>query len=162
MSAPNMAKPTVCAIGRNILPSTPTRVRIGIYTIRMMISPKAALVRILEADTNTSSSISSWLSFFIDLRSPRWCMVASTTITAPSTMSPKSIAPRLIRLALTPNTCIMPRAKSKARGMAEATMSPARKLPRNKTSTKITIKAPSIRFFSTVLMALPTRSVRSR
>ncbi|MNS72844.1 hypothetical protein D3C72_1062640 [compost metagenome] len=157
-----MAKPTVCAIGRNILPSTPTNVRMGMYTIRMMISPNAALVRMREAETKTSSSISCWLNFFTDLRNPRWCIVASTMITAPSTIKPKSIAPRLIRFALTPKTFIIPNAKSIASGMAEATISPARKFPRNSTSTKITINAPSIRFFSTVPIALPTRSVRSR
>ncbi len=127
-----------------------------------MISPKAALVRIFEADSNTSWSISAWVNFSVDFRKPKWCSVASTTMTAPSTIKPKSIAPKLIKLALTPKTFISPSANSSASGIAEATIRPARKFPRNNTRTKITIKAPSIRFFSTVLIARPTRSVRSK
>ncbi len=46
-----MAKETVCAMGLNILPSTPTNARIGKYTIKIMISPKAAEFLILEADS---------------------------------------------------------------------------------------------------------------
>ncbi|MNR54075.1 hypothetical protein D3C85_1741990 [compost metagenome] len=46
--APRIAKETVCAIGPNIFPSIPTKARIGKYTIRMIISPNAALLLILE------------------------------------------------------------------------------------------------------------------
>ncbi|MNL00965.1 hypothetical protein D3C87_1214170 [compost metagenome] len=88
-------------------------------------------------------------------------MVASTTINAPSTISPKSIAPKLIKLALTPNKRIIPNAKSMDNGIAEATIKPARRLPKKMTKTKITISAPSIKFFSTVPMARLTKSVRS-
>ncbi len=49
-----------------------------------------------------------------------------------------------------------------ASGITEATIKPARKLPKNKTNTKITINAPSKRFFSTVPMALFTILVRSK
>ena len=95
-------------------------------------------------------------------RIPKWCKVASTIITAPSTIKPKSIAPKLIRLALTPNTFIKPKANNIDKGMAEATINPARRFPRNKTNTNITIKAPSIRFFSTVEIARFTKSVLSK
>ena len=67
-----------------------------------------------------------------------------------------------MRLALTPNTFINPNANSIDNGMAEATISPARRFPRNRTKTKITINAPSIKFFSTVLMARFTKSVLSK
>ena len=130
--------------------------------MRIMISPKAALFRIREAETNTSWSISAWVMRPTVLRSPRWCIVASTIITAPSTIRPKSMAPSDIRLADTPNNCIMPSAKSIESGIAEATINPARRLPRNSTSTKTTISAPSIRLVCTVLMARSTKSVRSR
>ena len=50
MKAPSMAKNTVRAIGRNILPSMPTKVIKGTYTIIIMISPKAALCLIREAE----------------------------------------------------------------------------------------------------------------
>ena len=157
-----MANPTVLAIGVNILPSTPTNVRIGMYTIKIMISPNAALFLILEADTKTSLSISCCVSLFIDFRKPKWCKVASTIITAPSTIKPKSIAPKLIKLALTPKTFIIPKANSIDNGIAEATIKPALKFPKNSTNTKMTINAPSIKFFSTVLIALPTKSVLSK
>ncbi|MNX85812.1 hypothetical protein D3C86_1176660 [compost metagenome] len=87
--------------------------------------------------------------------------MASTIITAPSTINPKSMAPRLIRFPLTPKRCIIVTAKSNDKGITEATTKPARQFPRSKTRMKITIKAPSIRFFSTVLIALSMSFVRS-
>ena len=36
-----MANETVCAIGPNIFPSIPTKAKIGRYTIKIIISPKA-------------------------------------------------------------------------------------------------------------------------
>ena len=62
MNAPRIAKPTVLAIGVNIFPSTPTKARIGKYTIKIMISPKAALLLIFDAEVNTSLSISVWVN----------------------------------------------------------------------------------------------------
>ena len=46
--------------------------------------------------------------------------------TAPSTIMPKSIAPRLIRLALTPKTRMLMKLTSMASGMTDAVMSAAR------------------------------------
>ena len=115
-----------------------------------MISPKEALVLILEAAPYTSVSISTWLSrFFLTLCS-RWTM-DSTMITAPSTINPKSIAPKLIRFPLTPNSRIMEMANKSASGITEATIIPARQFPNNSTNTKTTINAPSIRFVLIVL-----------
>ena len=91
-----------------------------------------------------------------------WYITASTIITAPSTIKPKSNAPRLIRLPLTPNIFIIIMANNMANGITDATSKPARTLPRKNTNTKTTINAPSIRFFSTVPMALSTIFVRSR
>ena len=122
----------------------------------MIISPKAALFLIFEAALNTSSSISDCVKFFCLLIFCRWCMVASTIITAPSTIIPKSIAPKLIKFPLTPNAFIKITAKSMDKGITEATISPALKFPRNKIKTKITIKAPSSKFFVTVPIALST------
>ena len=51
-------------------------------------------------------------------------MIASTMITAPSTINPKSIAPSDIRLADTPNRFIIPMAKSMDNGMTDATINP--------------------------------------
>ena len=53
-------------------------------------------------------------------------------------------------------------AKSMAKGITEATKSPARKLPRNNTKTNTTIKAPSKRLVSTVAIALFTILLRSK
>ena len=49
-----------------------------------------------------------------------------------------------------------------ANGITEATNNPALTFPRKITRMKITIKAPSTKFFSTVPMALFTIFVRSR
>ena len=88
-------------------------------------------------------------------------MVASTIITAPSTIIPKSIAPKLIRFPLTPKAFIIITANNMAKGITEATIRPARKFPKNNTNTKMTINAPSIRFFATVLIALFTNLLLS-
>ncbi|MNQ91623.1 hypothetical protein D3C85_1070130 [compost metagenome] len=90
------------------------------------------------------------------------CKIASTTITEPSTIKPKSIAPSDIKLPPTPNLFIKIIANSIESGITDDTIKPARRLPRKNTSTKITISAPSIKLVSTVLMALSTILVRSR
>ena len=51
-------------------------------------------------------------------------------------------------------------ANSNDSGITEATINPARKLPKNKIKRKITINAPSIRFLETVPIARPTKSER--
>ena len=74
-------------------------------------------------------------------RSPSWASRRtqfSTMITLESTIRPKSIAPRLIRLADTPVASMMLAAKSIDSGMASATISPPRRLPSIASSTTIT------------------------
>ena len=83
-------------------------------------------------------------------------------MTAPSTINPKSNAPKLIKFPETPKIFIIMMAKSMESGITEATKNPARRFPRNNTNTKTTINAPSKRFFSTVPMALFTILVRSK
>ncbi len=135
----------------------PERVRIGMYTIKMIISPNAADFLILVAAVVTSfSKFSEPLSLFGD-KKLILNSIASITITDPSTTRPKSIAPRLIRLAETPKTSIHPKAKSIERGMTEAVISPARQFPIKSTSTNMTMIPPSKRFTATVLMVLFTR-----
>ena len=53
-------------------------------------------------------------------------------------------------------------ANSMASGITDATNNPALKFPKNNTNTKITINAPSIKFCSTVPMALFTIFVLSK
>ena len=62
----------------------------------------------------------------------------STMITLESTIRPKSIAPRLIRLAETPVASMMLAANSIDRGIARATIRPPRRLPSMASSTTIT------------------------
>ena len=82
-------------------------------------------------------------------------MQFSIMITELSTISPKSIAPKLIRLSVMPAAPMALVANSIDSGMATATISPARMLPNSTSSTTITSVPPSTRFVSTV------RSVRS-
>ena len=77
-------------------------------------------------------------------------MVASTIITAPSIIKPKSNAPKLIKFPLTPNRFIIMIANNIANGITLATNNPARKFPKKRTNMKITISAPSNKFVSTV------------
>jgi hypothetical protein len=53
-------------------------------------------------------------------------------------------------------------ANNKQSGITEATTKPDRQLPNNKTTTKITIKQPRIKFSATVNVVLPTNSLRSK
>ena len=131
----------------------------------MIICPKTAAFIIPDAEVFTSSSISDCVSLLTFLNTLLWdslCKTASTIITAPSTINPKSKAPKLIRLPLTPKVFIRIIANNIDNGMTEATSNPALKLPRNNTNTKTTIKAPSSRLVVTVLMELFTILVRSR
>ena len=57
---------------------------------------------------------------------------------------------------------IITKAKSRDRGMVEATIKPPRKFPSNSTNTKMTIKAPSIRFRLMVPVVWAMRLLRSR
>jgi hypothetical protein len=79
----------------------------------------------------------------------------------PSTTIPKSMAPRLIRLPLRPSAFIAVNATSMANGIAAATMSPPRMLPKSRKSTPITKSAPSARLMPTVRIVRFTRSERS-
>ena len=88
--------------------------------------------------------------------------INSTIITAPSMIIPKSIAPKLIKLASTLNMCIIPSANNKLKGITDATTNPERIFPNNKTTTKITIKQPKIKFSAMVKVVLFKSSLRSR
>ena len=74
---------------------------------------------------------------------------------------PKSMAPRLSRLAAMPKRSMPEKANSIDSGIARATISAARRLPRKANSTATTSSPPSNRFFRTVSMTWSTNSVRS-
>ena len=82
-------------------------------------------------------------------------------ITAPSTIKPKSSAPRLIRLPETRDPTMPVMVISIATGITAAVTSAAFQLPSNSNKIAITSNAPSARFFCTVAMVLSTRLVRS-
>ncbi|GJE71740.1 hypothetical protein CHKEEEPN_3287 [Methylorubrum podarium] len=83
-------------------------------------------------------------------------------MTAPSTMRPKSRAPRLIRLAEIFASTMPVMVISMATGMTSAVMMAARMLPSSRNRMTMTRAAPSARFLATVLMVASTRSVRLR
>ena len=87
--------------------------------------------------------------------------INSTIITAPSMIIPKSIAPKLIRLASIPKMYIKESAKNKHNGITEATTKPLRQLPSIKITTKRTIRNPKIRFSVTVKVVFAISSLRS-
>ena len=66
----------------------------------------------------------------------------SIITTAPSAIIPKSMAPKLIRLALTPNSAMPMKPKSIDKGMTAATIKAARILPRKSMRT-VTTKSPA-------------------
>ena len=72
-------------------------------------------------------------------------MQFSTMMTAPSTMMPKSSAPRLMRFALTLLVTMPVMVKSIDSGMIAAAISAARKFPSKAKRTTITSTAPSRR-----------------
>ena len=129
----------------------------------MIITPnKLGRITSLVASNTTSS-----LSFNGNTAPVRRCdslnrrMQFSTMMTAPSTIKPKSSAPKLIKLALTPVCTIPVIVANIARGMTAAVMMAARTLPKSKNKTTMTSNAPSTRFFLTVSIALSTKAVRS-
>ena len=53
-------------------------------------------------------------------------------------------------------------ANNKQSGITDATTKPERQFPKSKTTTKMTIKHPKIKFSATVKVVLPTNSLRSK
>ena len=111
----------------------------------MISSPKRVGLR-----TSTAASRTTSRTLRPVLSSSTRRAAFSTMMTELSTTSPKSMAPRLIRVPATPKRSIMSKAKSIDSGMARATMSPALRLPRNAKSTAMTSSAPSSRLLCTV------------
>ena len=153
---------SVWAMGVKYFPSMPVRVRIGKKTIRMIRTANVALRTTFEAPLATSASISSCVSFLRSPRPYRWARMPSRITIEPSTTIPKSMAPKLMRLADTPKMRIRINPNNMANGMTEATISPARILPKNSIKTTKTMRAPSTKFRITVEMFRLTSSERFR
>ena len=130
--------------------------------MRIINCPKnAAFIIFFEALEATLSRFFAVSCFFFSTWDAMRNTVLSTIITAPSTIIPKSIAPKLIKLAQTSKTFINIKANNNDKGMVEATIKPPRQLPNKKISTKITINAPSIRLVETVEVVSPINLLRS-
>ena len=86
----------------------------------------------------------------------------STMMMAPSTIRPKSMAPRLIRLAETLKYFIPIRAISMERGIALLTIRPARICSRKRKRIATTSRPPSSRFLVAVCRVRSMREERSR
>ena len=161
--APSNAITTVIAIGWNIFASTPVKAKMGRYTTIIMAWPNRSGLRACLAAKKTSLKRSCLVN-----NRPAWCWASasrriqfSTITTAPSTIIPKSNAPRLIKLALIFCSAIPVKVNSIDNGITQAVIKAARKLPKKINRITMTKIAPSTKFFWTVLMALFTKLVRS-
>ncbi len=119
----------------------------GRYTIMMINSPNNVGRRTSMAASRITASRLRQPAF-----APRQRTQFSTITTELSTINPKSMAPRLNSVAAIPNRIIPENANIIDNGIANATISPALRLPRNKNNTEITSKPPSNRFRRTVSM----------
>ena len=129
----------------------------------MIAWPKAAgrAISLAESTAMTSRSPAVRARPSASRRWARRPNVFSITTTAPSTIRPKSSAPRLIRLPLIPNLRMAMAAIRNDSGMTSAVIRAARKLPSAKNSTAMTSSAPTVRLCSTVRIVASTSRVRS-
>src|SRR5215831_1672852 len=93
-------------------------------------------------------------------RSDKCLRLFSAMMMAPSTISPKSSAPRLIKLALILPCSIPVAVMSMVIGITMAVIRAARKLPSIRKSTRATSVAPRARLVATVRTVASTSSVR--
>ena len=153
----------VMAIGENVLPSTPVNISSGANASRMIAWPNTVGLTI----SCEACMVSSSRSRNVSNRPSCSCRCASrirqfsTMITAPSTISPKSSAPRLMRLPGTPNVFIPIAIIRNEKGITRTAISAARQFPRKRNRDAATRSAPSVRFRSTVPTVALTSLARS-
>ena len=155
-SEPSNAKIIVSAMGRNSFPSTPSSVRMGRNTIMMMSSPNIVGLRTSIAASRMVSSHG------LSVRFAACRTQFSIMITELSTIRPKSMAPRLSRLAAMAglNHELRPQRPSRA-GSRQPRLA-RRAGSRGKANrTLTTSSAPATRLCLTVSITLSTRCVRS-
>ena len=148
------AKPIVKAIGLKMMPSTPPMKNSGEYATMMMpvekiIARCTSLVALMIASSSFSAP------------SSRCRMMFSITITAASTITPKSIAPSEIRLAGTWKCSMLMNDTHSASGITAATTAAARKLPKKTNNTASTSEIPTTSVCSTVPMVMSSSTWRS-
>ena len=141
----------------------PLSVKIGRYTTRMMITPNTLglMTSRVASRTMVSRSVNEGWRRIFACSSPSRRRQFSTIITAPSTIKPKSRAPRLMRLPDTREPTMPVIVQSIAIGMTAAVTRAARTLPSNANSTAMTSNAPSVRLRVTVAIVASTSEVRS-
>ena len=162
MRAPKKAKLTVCAMGRNILPSIPVKAKIGMYTMRMIVTPKTAdlptrLVALLTVEYQQTGTDLVSFKFSIDLVQYPFHHDNRTIHD-----KAKVDGAQAHQVGADAKEVHHEKAKSMDKGMTEATIRLALKFPTSSSSTRITIIPPSIRFLLTVLMVRMISSERSR
>ena len=129
ISATISAETTEYAIGAKILPSCRCMVKIGRCATMMMTmeNPVGRPTSVTASRMTRTRVLTSLIS-----AAPRRRKMFSMTITAPSTMMPKSIAPSDSRLAGIFITVSPRKVPSRASGMMIETIAAARALPRNR------------------------------
>ncbi len=149
MKAAAKASMMVMAIGVKVLPSTPVNISSGMNTRKMMAWPYTVGLIISWLASVVSSSRSRRVS-----KRPSWCWrsaslrkLFSMMITVPSTIRPKSRAPRLIRLPETFSPFMPIAIIRNENGMTSTAITAARTLPSRKNRAAATRMAPSNRFF---------------
>ncbi len=156
------AKSAVKARGRSIWPSTPPRISPGQYEIKMISQPitmgvatsmAARLTTRLRSEKSKLRPRPSWL-----LESLKRTL--STMTTAPSTISPKSSAPRLIKLPDIPSQESAQRANRNAAGITKMVIKVARQLRKKNSRTAVTRDIAKERFTAIVCETPLTISAR--
>ena len=126
----------------------------------MMMASENRMGRWTASPAARTDSVRSSLAPVAPLSS-RVRTIRSTITIVASTRIPKSSAPMLSRLRVTPEAYMQMKANRSESGMMMAVSSAARRLTRKKRSTATTITKPSIRTREIVWSVLSTSSVRS-
>ncbi len=153
ISAPSSAKPSVHASGANILPSTFSKLKMGMSAVMMMSLLKNTATPVRVAVRRIRPSLLMRLNRSMPTRCASWSRatkIPSTITTAPSMMMPKSMAPRESRLAFMPFMRRQKKAKSRASGMMMETTSVVRQSAMNSSTMAVTRMMPSTRLCITV------------
>ena len=134
-------------------------VRIGIYANTIMVTAKNISLPTSCEAAKVSLMIPSFRSSAVAVLN--LCTKCAAITQAPSTIIPKSIAPKERRFAGMPISFIRIKANNKENGMVKATTNADRKFPRKSTNTMMTIETPSNKVCETVSRVLSTNDVRS-
>jgi len=114
-------------MGAKILPGTPVIVNNGTKATMMMVVAKK-----MGRPTSRAALVICIGTVMVGLRlCARWEKILSTMMSVESTMMPKSMAPREIRLAESPSSTSRQKVNNRARGTVRATIIAVRTWPKN-------------------------------